>query len=268
LAPGNITEADRYIETLGQFLEDLQSTASLECNAAIESLRVMFESAIQKLGFKHFTYHIVHSHAYGNGTGRLPLIISNYPEIWIDHYFRNRYLDDDPVVGNFLENRQPFLWSSLNLPEDLSRRQRQLLSEARDAGITDGFTLPAGGNTEIAAVSLVSDTAGGGDIQLIGRTQQLLSLMIQQYHLLARRALIEKALIGDSSRRRSLLSPREKEVLKWAAAGKSNWEIATLLKVSEKGIEFHFDNVKNKLQVFNRTHAIIKAITLGLLVLD
>jgi DNA-binding CsgD family transcriptional regulator len=77
--------------------------------------------------------------------------------------------------------------------------------------------------------------------------------------------VIEEALTNSSKRRRSLLSPRESEALTWVARGKSTWEIARILDLSEKSVEFYLDSCKHKLQATNRTQAVVKAIVLGLI---
>lgn len=56
------------------------------------------------------------------------------------------------------------------------------------------------------------------------------------------------------------LTTREYEVLKWLKAGKSSWEIARILGISERGINFHVENIKSKLDCTNRTQAIAIAI--------
>jgi DNA-binding CsgD family transcriptional regulator len=92
--------------------------------------------------------------------------------------------------------------------------------------------------------------------------------MAWRYHTLACSGLLERSLTGESARRRSLLSPREKQVLEWVAKGKSAWEISIVLGISHKSVEFHLEGAKRKLRVFNRTHAVAKAIMLGLLSFD
>ena len=60
------------------------------------------------------------------------------------------------------------------------------------------------------------------------------------------------------------LTPKEKEVLAWGALGKTSWEIATIMKCTESGINFHFTNIRIKFGVNTRTAALIKATLLGL----
>ena len=60
------------------------------------------------------------------------------------------------------------------------------------------------------------------------------------------------------------LSPREREVLKLVAAGRSNKEIGAELKVTERTVKFHVTAIFNKLGAENRTQAVAIAHERGL----
>lgn len=60
------------------------------------------------------------------------------------------------------------------------------------------------------------------------------------------------------------LSDREIEVLRWLKEGKSNWEISMILKISERTVKFHVKNICTKLDVINRTHAVVVAMERGI----
>ena len=66
----------------------------------------------------------------------------------------------------------------------------------------------------------------------------------------------------------SLLSPREKEVLKLIADEYSSGEIADLLYISERTVERHRANLMEKLQVHNLASLVRMAIKYGLVSLD
>ena len=55
------------------------------------------------------------------------------------------------------------------------------------------------------------------------------------------------------------LSDREIEVLTWAARGKTSAEIAQILALSKRTVDFHIDNARDKLGVATRIQAIVKA---------
>lgn len=60
------------------------------------------------------------------------------------------------------------------------------------------------------------------------------------------------------------LTQRELDCLQWAAAGKTNWEIGTILGVTERTVRFHLGNIAGKLNTSNRYHTVAQAISLGL----
>jgi len=65
---------------------------------------------------------------------------------------------------------------------------------------------------------------------------------------------------GDA---RAELHPRELEVLRLAAKGKSNKEIAEDLAISVRTVQSHLTNIFNKLDISSRTEAVLHALRAG-----
>jgi DNA-binding NarL/FixJ family response regulator len=57
------------------------------------------------------------------------------------------------------------------------------------------------------------------------------------------------------------LNDREVEVLTWVARGKTSMEIARILGLTKRTVDFHTDNARTKLDAATRTEAAIKAAT-------
>ena len=57
------------------------------------------------------------------------------------------------------------------------------------------------------------------------------------------------------------LNDREVEVLTWVARGKTSAEIASIIGLTKRTIDFHMDNARTKLGAATRTEAVIKAAT-------
>ena len=55
------------------------------------------------------------------------------------------------------------------------------------------------------------------------------------------------------------LTRREAEVLSWAARGKTSQDIASILGVGERTVDFHVENAMRKLGVSTRIQAVLKA---------
>ncbi|MBI4085595.1 MAG: helix-turn-helix transcriptional regulator [Candidatus Liptonbacteria bacterium] len=64
------------------------------------------------------------------------------------------------------------------------------------------------------------------------------------------------------------LSPRQREILLWAARGKSNEEIGGILGLSPLTVKNHMQLVLKSLNVTSRVSAAIEGIRLGYLTLD
>lgn len=61
------------------------------------------------------------------------------------------------------------------------------------------------------------------------------------------------------------LTEREIEILTWVARGKSSSDIATILDISERTVNFHMDNAMRKAGVATRVQAAVKCALLGLI---
>jgi len=57
------------------------------------------------------------------------------------------------------------------------------------------------------------------------------------------------------------LNDREAEVLTWVARGKTSMEIARILGLTKRTVDFHTDNARTKLGAATRSEAVIKATT-------
>lgn len=60
------------------------------------------------------------------------------------------------------------------------------------------------------------------------------------------------------------LAPREMEVLQWAAHGKTTWETAQLLDLSEATVAFYVRRACSRLGVKSKIHAVAICISYGL----
>jgi DNA-binding CsgD family transcriptional regulator len=77
-------------------------------------------------------------------------------------------------------------------------------------------------------------------------------------------ASIIDARLGKSPRnavfsRHVALNEREIECLTWSARGKTSPEIAQIVNISKRTVNFHIENACRKLNVATRTEAVVKA---------
>jgi len=102
-------------------------------------------------------------------------------------------------------------------------------------------------------VSAVRSLASGGTVLQPALTERLL------------RAMVERPGSIEGIQRPEPLTARELDVLRLAAAGWSNREIAQGLYLAEGTVKNHMSSVLLKLGVRDRTRAVLRALELGLL---
>ncbi|MCY1290534.1 Transcriptional activator protein LasR [compost metagenome] len=186
-------------------------------------------------------------------------LFSDYPKAWRDIYDANNYSRIDPVVSHCLSSTIPIVWSDaiFKTPQQLRFRE-----ESKKYGLVQGVSLPLRGT---------AGQVGELSVRLESIPQRQL-----KYHLariLPRLALIRDysvdtflSLVGEQKPDNPVeLTPRELEVLKWSAFGKTTWEIARILSCSEANVNYHFAKVRNKFNVGSRRMAVVKALKVGLL---
>lgn len=185
----------------------------------------------------------------------------NYPEPWRTRYEEKQYHFIDPVLIHAFGNATPLAWGSALFA---SPEQRAFYGEAREFGIKTGACTSLNGLRENEFVMLA---LASSDEKRPFDKQQKEKLLLKT-HLLAiyaHEAVIRLGAGCNATRWLSIgLTEREKESLKWLAAGKTNWEIAQILNCSERTVKYHVQNICQKFNVTNRHHAAIRAVALGI----
>jgi transcriptional regulator EpsA len=93
----------------------------------------------------------------------------------------------------------------------------------------------------------------------------LLKLLTPHLHLALVRALTTVQEFSKLATPHEALSDRQKQIIRWINEGKTNWEIAQILEMTEKNVKYHIEQIFSKLKVRNRTQAVAKALLLGIL---
>lgn len=179
----------------------------------------------------------------------------SYPEEWLSLYTERGFAEVDPVVRAHLTDFSPGIWS------DAYRkwgRPQPFVSLAEDFGMRNGYSF--------GALSPTDRTASIFSLCIYGKpsvhTLELLDILAPHFHEALRRAAQPNPTCLPT------LTRREIEVLRWLANGKNRWEISVILGISERTVKFHTKAILHKLGASNRTHAVAKALSCGLIALD
>jgi len=189
---------------------------------------------------------------------------TNYPTEWVEHYIASNFAVVDPVPLESARSPVAFQWREALTKPRYGPEAHRVFHDAAAFGIHDGYTVPIHGPGGMALMSLATDDASLFSPSALPHLHAL-QLMSFHYHMASERSLAEAPAAPAATLPPIQLTPRETEVLHWAAKGKTGWEIAHILHLAERTVTFHIENAKSKLGASTRGHAVVKAITLGLI---
>jgi DNA-binding CsgD family transcriptional regulator len=227
-----------------------------------QDVSALFGDALRSFGYDRFCYSLITAHpSLGLDAGHG--VAENYPDDWMSYYKANGYERIDPVPRYGYMTSNPFTWASVTQARELRREEKRVMDEARSAGLLEGLAIPlCGHNGELAGVGMASSTGGvRPDVNLLGKLRAL----SYQFHLAYTELMRKDDRATPNNLGQVHLSAREKEILLWAAEGKSDAVIAEIIGVSHATIRFHMNNIFKKLQANERTLATVKAIRHGLI---
>lgn len=185
-------------------------------------------------------------------------LINSWPAGWEDRYLTEDFYRDDPVAAFGRVQSDPFAWHDVPVDRIRQPRARQVMAEAAAASMTNGYVIPVATNSNVQACVCVA----GDRPDMHPEARQAIHLIGLYVHSRAARLHLGPVRRREPNRRR-LLSEREREVLRWTAAGKTAWETSCILGISERTVNYHIATAARRLEAVSRTHAVARAIACG-----
>jgi DNA-binding CsgD family transcriptional regulator len=187
-------------------------------------------------------------------------MLTNYPDSWAERYRSERYLEVDPLVQHCMRSTLPILWHERRQPD--SKKVALMFDEARQHGLATGVAFSIHGRSrEHSIFSLAIANTRQQDKRDLECQIGSAYLLLVHLHEAVRRLAFPRDPASCDVR----LTVRERESLLWVSGGKTSWEIARILGISENTVIFHINNAKRKLDANSRTQAAAKALAAGLI---
>jgi LuxR family transcriptional regulator, quorum-sensing system regulator SolR len=223
---------------------------------AIESEVDLFDEIKQvakEMGFEYCAYGIQMPVPVSRPT---VFMYNNYSYDWQRCYQERGYLETDPTVRHGLTSTLPIVWS-----DELFASAPELWEEARAHGLHFGWAQASRDRTGAVGMLTLARSVEQLTETELSVNYAKMAWLTQYAHAGMSRLLVPKH-VPES---KVVLTSREKEVLRWTAEGKTAGEVAQILNMSERTVNFHVNNIVVKFGASNKTQAAVKAAALGML---
>lgn len=239
----------------------------IRSETSLESLKMILKRLCQTWGFHGYTHLDT-----GHPEEKLPFHVTTARMDWVNHYVDAEFLPHDPILFEARRRNGAFTWTDIEIPKPrFGPKPKRLLvmDSARDFGFSDGLVVPH------------------HSVDGLGRPRSALTVFFWND-----RAPLLRPLMRDAAAEMKLLIPswqervaelvwnnaapdidleargvsdREREVLAWAARGKTIEDTATILGLAPVTVENQIRSAIRKLGCLNKTHAVARAIYYGVI---
>ena len=227
--------------------ETYEVLGNLDRQTTAEGVIAVTRRALTRFGFDYFCFNTFPSERQRFEDVTIAVQV---PMEWLRLYNERDYVRIDPSIRYCKQMVRPFRTS--DAPYDAEREPQVIpfLKGSADFALTNGFWFPIPGKRgTIAGVWM-----GGPRAEVVDRDLPLLHLIALSAFELLRR------LRRAPSRVHIALTPREREVLLWAAQGKSAWETGEILGIAKRTVDEHVQTASRKLNAVNRAQAVVAAL--------
>lgn len=224
--------------------DQLHGLDSFKCEQTLFVATTRFAA---NLGFEYCSYYM---HMPLPTSTPAVIMFNNHPSAWQSEYLLKNYLAIDPTIKHAMRSQVPLVWS-----DQVFADAPDLWNDAKANGLRVGWAQPSRDARNIVGLLTLARSSKALSPNETRDKQFKLAWLAQTTHLGMSGYFSPQFLPGINA----ALSSREVDVLRWTAEGKTSGEIAGILKITERTVNFHVNNAVSKLGVANKTAAAIHA---------
>ncbi|MGD0024207.1 MAG: LuxR family transcriptional regulator [Xanthobacteraceae bacterium] len=232
---------------IGFLREAYEAIENLNRASTTDEVVDVTQRALARFGIEFFCFN-----TFPNPSQRFEdvMLAIRVPEEWRRLYLEKRYVHVDPTIRYCKRTDAPFVWKDAPYDSEREPLVTEFIERVADFGLSNGFWFPIPG-----------PRGSIGGVWMGGRAADLTGCNLSILHLIALYAFDRlRRLRAPASPGCMRLTIREREVLTWAAQGKSAWEIGEILGIAKRTVDEHAQTACRKLNAVNRTQAVVAAL--------
>lgn len=204
----------------------------------------------------------IHSYAYTYYCGHIRTgqklqyhCVSKALQAWHHHYLEQGYADVDRTLEDYYNNSLPCFWDvKIQLKQAKNKREQRIRLESIEFGISKGLSIPVHGpQGDFSSLTLHQRL----DEECLAHydDMQFEWMSAAQYFYHHVRRFLQST---HSKNKLAALTKRETQCLSYTAKSWRVEQIARVLKISTRTVNFHLQNANKKLGVHNKYEASYK----------
>ena len=238
----------------------LEHLTAITNATSIEELWRLHTAKMAEYGFDRLLYGFSHFLTESSlGDPRDFVLLSNHTPEYVGGYIKERRLFDAPMLKWALDNEGACSWSlisELMLKQHLTVREKRVLAFNLSHDVTTGYS--------ISFKSIAARAKGAiGLTGSPGLTQAEVDVIWDEHgaHILLMNNVAHLKILNLPYRPsfRKTLTKRQKEIIQWAADGKTMQDTAYLMGLTTANFEKHLPLARIALHVDTTAQAILKA---------
>ncbi|MER9228936.1 LuxR family transcriptional regulator [Mesorhizobium sp. M0664] len=204
---------------------------------------------VKTLGFEH----LILSGVPLGGQKLAPMVeLNGWPNGWFERYVDAEHAVVDGVCIYSAKTLKPFLWADVPAKWSGTKASQRVAGEAAEFGIMSGFAVPM---LSVSHWQSVLSFASSAKVCSLSPRQEVQLVTMAIYAGMAIQALSQR-----DDKNEDLLTDREREVLLWAAAGKTSSETSQILGLTERTAKWHLTKAREAFGVATTTQAVVEAV--------
>lgn len=217
-----------------------------------EELTALLQEVTTSLGFAAFA---LGHHIDPRRRPRDAISLTSYDESWVREATSHGFVEDDPILVASTRTAIGFRWSEVHSLIDLSARQIDIMTRGSSYGLNDGFTVPV----HIPGEYWGTCSFGAEDLSNVDEDVFSAAQLVGSFAFEAARQLMKRRLAGETGGM-PILTPRQIDCITLIAQGKTDWEAAQILGISQDTVHQHVETARRRYGVSKRTQLVVRAL--------
>lgn len=180
---------------------------------------------------------------------------------WHKHYISEGYEDIDSTLDIVYQATMPIFWDTREqFANAKNPRERKMRKDSIAFGAEKGISIPIHGPHDDFAILLVVQMKGQNCLERYKDFQD--ELFLAGYHYYHH---LQKQLLQTTANKKFKLSQREMQCLTLIAKNYSTEDMAKILGIKERTVNYHIQRLNKKFGTSNKYQSVIKALNKGLI---